>query len=157
MDDIFDNLIYIIIMVVIFIISAIGKNKKKQAQRASVTDGDNMEKKASPFSFSNIEKLIKEEMGIEDQNIYNDPYENEVILEEETGVGNLDTIPNENLDSKKDKAYSSIEYEDTRKVFSDFIESPDLSNEESLEESILDDFNLQDAVIYSEIINRKEY
>ena len=143
MDDIFDNLIYIIITVVIFIISAIGKNKKKQAQKATrITGGDNNEKKDSPFSFSNIEKLIKEEMGIEDQNIYNDPYENEVIGEEAVEEV-LDTISEKKLDSKKDRAYS--------------IESSDLSNEESLEESILDDFNLQDAVIYSEIINRKEY
>ena len=77
-------------------------------------------------------------MGIEDQNIYNDPYENEVI-EEEAVEEVLETITEEKLDSKKDRAYS--------------IESSDLSNEES----ILDDFNLQDAVIYSEIINRKEY
>lgn len=157
MDDIFDNLIYIIITVVIFIISAIGKNKKKQAQKATgITEGTNNEKKDSPFSFSNIERLIKEEMGIEDQNKYNDPYENEVI-EEKTGEEVLETVFKEKLDSKKDRAYSSIEYENTRDVFSSSIESSDLSNEESLEESILDDFNLQDAVIYSEIINRKEY
>ena len=62
MDDIFDNLIYIIIMIVVFVISAIGKNKKKQAQRSTViTESDNNKKEDSPFSFNNIEKLIKEE------------------------------------------------------------------------------------------------
>ena len=157
MDDIFDNLIYIIIMIVVFVISAIGKNKKKQAQRPIViTESEKNEKQDSPFSFKNIEKLIKEEMGIEDQNVFNDPYENEVIQEEKTVEEVLNTVPEEKLDSKKGKPYS-IEYEDTSKVFSDFIESSDLSKKESSEESILDDFNLQDAVIYSEIINRKEY
>ena len=157
MDDIFDNLIYIIIMIVVFVISAIGKNKKKQAQRSTViTESDNNKKEDSPFSFNNIEKLIKEEMGIEDQNTFNDPYKNEVIQEEKIVEEVLDTVPEQKSDSKKDKQYG-IEYEDTREVFSNFIKSSDLSKKESSEKSILDDFNLQDAVIYSEIINRKEY
>lgn len=157
MDDSFGNLVYIIIALVAFAISALGKKKKKQAQRTNVNiKSTTSGKESSAFSFNNIEKLIKEEIGLKDQNSINDPYETEFIQEEKPVEEVLDTVPEEILDNKAQQPFS-IEYADTKEVFSDFIENSDLSKKESSEEFNLDDFNLQKAVIYSEIINRKKY
>lgn len=157
MDDSFGNLVYIVIALVAFAISALGKKKKKQEQKANVNiESAVNDNESSAFSFNNIEKLIREEIGIKDQNSFNDPFESELIQEKTSDEEILDTVPEELLDNKTQAPYS-IEYADTKEVFSDFTEKSDLSKEEFDEEVILDDFDLQKAVIYSEIINRKEY
>ncbi|MFC2152782.1 hypothetical protein ACFLSE_09665 [Bacteroidota bacterium] len=89
---------------------------------------------------------------------YHNEYVEDLVIEEETELEEkpviLDTVPPEMLDDKEDIPYS-IEYEDTSEIFKDSIKDTELTEEE--ESSIIEDFNIQDAVIYSEIINRKEY
>ncbi len=158
MDDIFDSLIYIIIAIVAFAISVLGKKKKKDVRTVSPVDNGNpIERKERPF-LSNITQLLNEELGIQNQNFDEYEYETEAELEEKTDVYEkeeiLDSVPPEMLDDKKDAPYS-IEYEDTSEVFSDSIKDTDITKEEK--DSIIEDFNLRDAIIYSEIINRKEY
>jgi len=159
MDDIFDNLIYIIITIVAFAISALGKKKKKDARRNATvpTSKESYEEpKEKPF-LSNLEKLLNDEIGLTNQNIRQEK-EFEPIIEEETIFKEkkevLDSVPPEMLDDKEDIPYS-VEYEDTKDVFSSSISDKDITKEE--EEVVLEDFNLRDAIIYSEIINRKEY
>jgi len=158
MDDIFDSLIYIIIAIVAFAISVFGKKKKKDARTVSPVGNENpIERKERPF-LSNIEQLLNEELGIQNQNFDENEYEQDVVLEEKPDVYEkeeiLDSVPSEMLDDKEDTPYS-IEYEDTSEVFSDSIKDTDITKEE--DSLIIEDFNLRDAVIYSEIINRKEF
>ena len=158
MDDIFDSLIYIVIAIVAFAISVLGKKKKKNLQRPPEIDPDIVnEREEKPF-LSNLEQLLNEELGIQNQNFEEDENEPEVVLEENPDVYEkeeiLDSVPPEMLDDKKDTPYS-IEYEDTSEVFSDSIKDTDITKEEG--NPIIEDFNLRDAIIYSEIINRKEY
>ena len=158
MDDIFDSLIYIVIAIVAFAISLLGKKKKKNLQRSPEIDPDTVnEREEKPF-LSNLEQLLNEELGIQNRNFDEDEYETEAELEEKPDVYEkeeiLDSVPPEMLDDKEDMPYS-IEYEDTSEVFSDSIKDTDITKEE--EDSIIKDFNIRDAIIYSEIINRKEY
>jgi hypothetical protein len=155
MEDIFDNLLYIVITIAALAISALGKKKKKQAQRASkVVQNNESETKDSSYGF-NIEKLIRDELGLDNQEYVRDS-EPEEIIDEETPVEEaLDSVPKYMLDDKEDIPYS-VEYDDSA-IVSSSIQDNDLTNENTSDGSILDDFNLQDAIIYSEIINRKEY
>ncbi|MFP4024086.1 MAG: hypothetical protein ACLFVR_06125 [Thiohalospira sp.] len=164
MDDIFDSLIYILITLAAFAISLLGK-KKKPAQRPSgnFNSEDRSDKEQNPF-FADFERLL--------DNDYSDEYdigkEQAPVEEQETihfsgeekssrnQVNNeiLDTVPEELLDGKEAMPYS-IEHDDTSEIFSKSIKDEDLTASD--EESVMDDFDLEKAVIYSEIINRKDY
>lgn len=67
----------------------------------------------------------------------------------------LDTVPQETAESKIDNLYS-IEYDDNA-IKNSEMKISDITREEDLSNDILDDFDLQKAVIYSEILQRKEY
>jgi hypothetical protein len=160
MDDIFDSLIYIIITIVAFAISILGKKKKKQNQTSfkSQVQYDNHEKEDNSL-LPNLEKLIREQVGIQNPYSYEEQYvEREVvqdeIIQQEEPSDILDVVPPEMLDDKEDVPYS-IEYDDTSEIFKSSIKDTDLTIEQ--EETVLDNFDIRDAVIFSEIINRKEY
>lgn len=150
MEDIFDNFgsfIYIIITIVAFGISALGKRKKQKAKNTLPFKNENPSKpKQKPF-LSNLEQLLKEEMGITNNDYIAEPIIEQVKEE-------VISVPEKLLDSKEETPFS-IEYEDTSEIFSHSIEESDITKAE--DELIIKDFNLRDAVIYSEIINRKEY
>ena len=130
MDDNFDSLIYIIITIVAFVISALGKKKKKSAQRvAPVNREEPPQRRERPF-LSNLEQLLNEELGINNQSFTNQ------------------------FEDKEEVPYS-IEFDDTNEIYTNSVKDAELL--ESEDESSLADFNLEDAIIYSEIINRKEY
>lgn len=156
MEDNFDTIIYIIITIVAFAISALGK-KKKKSNNQSIGSENPSKPKARPF-LSNLEQLLKEEMGIPDQNLKNE-YEfdsiNEDYEQEYENPKEIIENPTKETINPKNKMPYSIEYEDTSEIFSDSIQDSDLTKIE--EEPVIEDFNLRDAVIYSEIINRKEY
>lgn len=158
MDDIFDSLIYIIISIVVLVFSLLGKKKKKVAQGMPSPENRNVEqKKPERPLLANLEQLLNEEMGISRPNFNDEDFEDEAEVEMKEKEGKneiLDTVPPEMLDNIPDIPYS-IEHEDTSKVFSGAIKDTDLTKQE--EEPVIDGFNLRDAVIYSEIINRKEY
>ncbi|MCD4834953.1 MAG: hypothetical protein K8R31_14235 [Bacteroidales bacterium] len=158
MDDIFDSLIYIIVAIVAFAISILGKKKKKDVRTVSPVDNENSGEREERPLLSNIAQLLNEELGIQNQNFDKYEYETEAESEEKPDVYEkeeiLDSVPPEMLDNKEDAPYS-IEYEDTSEVFSDSIKDTDISEEDKT--PIIEDFNLRDAVIYSEIINRKEF
>ena len=158
MDDIFDSLIYIIIALVAFAISALSKKKKKQAQRPPSSYDNQVEDNNDRKTFiPNLEQLIREQIGVQDENIFET--EDEVIIDtipkEESKSEVLDSVPPEMLDNKEDTPYS-IEHEDTSKIFSDF-ELSNVTKEEQEDNTLFDDFDLRKAIVYSEIINRKEY
>jgi hypothetical protein len=156
MEDNFDTIIYIIITIVAFAISALGKKKKKNSNQPFSNESPS-KPKARPF-LSNLEQLLKEEMGIPDQNLKNEyefDYINEDYKQEYEKPEEIIKNPTKETITTEDKMPYSIEYEDTSEIFSNSIQNSDLTKQE--EESIIEDFNLRDAVIYSEIINRKEY
>jgi hypothetical protein len=165
MDDIFDSLIYIIITLVAFAISVLGKKKKKSRPNTAPINKEQPQQEKERPLLSNLERLLNEELGIEDrqysnqyeeqeqvdQPIEEEKYEPEQITKDEVP---LDHVPPEMLDDKEDIPYS-IEYDDNSEIFSKSIKEEDITDEEQQE--VLPDFNLRDAIIYSEIINRKEY
>lgn len=163
MDDIFDSLIYIIITIVAFVISALGKKKKKQAQVISNNNEYEEENTREDALIPNLEKLLNDDLGLRNRNLYNDynqfeeQQQAEIETEEKSREEILDSVPPEMLDDKPDIPFS-IEYEDNSKTIegSSIVDS-DITKSDSYEESELDDFELQKAIIYSEIINRKEY
>lgn len=155
MDDSFGNYIYILLMVAAFVISALGK-KKKRTTRPIIPNNENINSSEEKPFLSNLERLLNEKMGVADQKFQDEYADGQVIYEEpktEKKQDILDTVPEEMLDDKEDVPYS-IEYEDTSKIFSESIKESEIKSEE---EPVLEDFNLRDAIIYSEIINRKEY
>jgi len=154
MDHIFDNLLYIVIALVTFGISALGKKKKKQGAIRRPTQNLVNKEKQSGLGF-NLEKLIKEELGLEDQN--EQAYQTQTAEESvvEAIEKPLDFVPEYMLDDKEDVPYS-VEYDDSVEIKNEISDS-DITKDLQEEETLLDDFNLQEAIIYSEIINRKEY
>ena len=156
MDDIFDNLIYIVITIVAFGISALGKKKKKDAQKKAAVSTSNethVEPKEKPF-LSNLEQLLNDEIHFTDKNIKQENEFEQIIEDVEEKEDVVDFVPPKMHDDKKDTP-NSIEYEDIGNISSSSITDKDITKEE--EEVVLEDFNLKDAIIYSEILNRKEY
>lgn len=165
MEDLFDSLIYIIIVIVGFIISLLGK-KKKKAQSVSPPKQQIQEQpKEKPF-ISTLEQLLNEELGIAEEK-YENTYEVELQEEEpetildspvskiDTVAGPIDSVPEELLDGKESAPFS-VEYDDTSEIFKNAITDKEITDEGDREE-LFSDFNLKDAIIYSEIINKKEY
>ncbi len=157
MDDIFDNLIFIIITIVAFAISALGKKKKKQPQVPPVRAfGEKQQEEEKRTIFPNLEQLIREEMGLENKDLYEDYEDDEVNNQEEVVEQPLDSVPPEMLDDVPDTPYS-IEYDNKDLIDEESISDSDLTHEEVVAENEDEEFDLQKAVIYSEILNRKEY
>lgn len=154
MDDIFDNLIYIVIAIVAFAISALGKKKKRDESRIPLLSDENQEQeKAKPF-FANFEQLLNEEIGFPNPNIQNQYIPEPTVDEQPEAKEVLDSVPPDMLDDKEGVPYS-IEYDDTSEIFLNAIKDAEITDVE--EEPIIEDFNIRDAVIYSEILNKKEY
>ena len=163
MDDIFDSLIYILITLAALAISFMGK-KKKPAERPSFNQDteDHSESERAPF-FSEIDRLLDPEFGddefeTEQVNAYHDDEEKIIDrknIRNQTNNEILDSTPSVMSENKEKMPYN-IEHADTSEVFSHSITDEDLTkNEES--KSIADDFDLEKAIVYSEILNRKEY
>jgi len=156
MEDIFDNLLYIIITIAAFAISAISKKRKQQARKQSIASSpENSENKKPSYAF-NIEKLIKDEMGFEDERFISDIEHEEEVTNDTFVEEPIDTVPKHLLDDKEDVPYS-IEYDESELITNSSISDNDITDEDISDVSVLDDFNLESAIIYSEIINRKEY
>ncbi|MEE4196607.1 MAG: hypothetical protein V2I54_03095 [Bacteroidales bacterium] len=164
MDDIFDSLIYILITLAAFAISLLGK-KKKQAPRAPVNfSEEESPEKENPSFLSDFERFFEEE----DKPVESEGTEPSFVgenrssaLRSESRPGEnqinqeiLDTVPEE-LQDEKEKMPYSIEHEDTSEIFSRTIEDQDITLEE--EEGSPIDFDLEKAIIYSEILNQKDY
>jgi|GEM_PF-2422091 len=156
MEDIFDNLLYIIITIAAFAISAIGKKKKQQAKKQGIASQHENLRNEKPSYSLNIEKLIKDELGFEDESFIRDDEVEEEVINDTFVEEPIDTVPKYLLDDKEDVPYS-IEYDESELITNSSISDNDLTNVDTTDESILDDFNLESAIIYSEIINRKEY
>lgn len=156
MEDIFDSLIYIVIAIVAFAVSVLGKKKKKQNQPVfKRQEGNDQYEKDEDSLLPNLEKLIRDQVGIQNPHTYEEHYlDQEEVIQEEEHSDILDVVPPEMLDNKEDVPYS-IEYEDTSEIFKDAIKDSDITVKDGNE--ILENFNLRDAVIFSEIINRKEF
>lgn len=155
MDDIFDSLIYILITIVAFVISALGKKKKKKPVSVQQNENNFRQTQRENSFLPNLEKIIKQEMGINDTNLY-DEYEDQMNEKYQIKDEPIDTLPEEYLDDKPNVPYS-IEYDNTDLIKEESIEKDDITNEEPQSESIMDEFDLRKAVIFSEILNRKEY
>lgn len=157
MEDFFDNLIFIIITIVAFAISALGKKKKKQPQVPPVrASAEKQPEEGKRTIFTNLEQLLREEIGLENKDLYEDYEDDEVNKQEEVVEQPLDTVPPEMLDDIPDTPYS-IEYDNKDLINEESISDSDLTHEEVLSENEDEEFDLEKAVIYSEILNRKEY
>ena len=171
MEDIFDSLIYIIIVIVGFIISALGKKKKKSAQKVvpinqtqATQPKQPTQQKERPF-LSNLEQLLNEELGITEDK-YENTYQEEIPEKEyepvldspvsklDTTESILDSVPVESKRNNEDAPFS-IEYDDNNEIFKSSVKDEEIVDVK--ESGVLKNFDLEEAIIYSEIINRKEY
>lgn len=167
MEDLFDSLIYIIIAVAGLLISALGKKKKKPAPNVVSNKPDDTKevKKKRPL-LSNLEELLNEELGLSEKP-YEQDYHEEVeykpsepildspVSELDTTDDILDTVPTKSRLGKEDSA-DNIKLDRDSEILKNSIENDELRDDDEAINA-LSDFNLEDAIIYSEILNRKEY
>ena len=159
MDDFLGSLFYIIITVIVVAVSLLGKKKKKVFPGVPHEFKEDREVEEKPRFFTNLEQLLNQELGIEN-NVPKYPFEKPKEYEqefEEEKEEILDKVPEKTIDDKLD-TLSSIEYENTDEISKDSIAQSEIKGVSDIEEdSTIEEFNLQDAIIYSEILNRKEY
>ncbi len=155
MDDIFDSLIYILITIVAFAISVLGKKKKKRPVSVQQNENNFRQTQRENSFIPSLEKIIKQQMGIDDTNLYSE-FDDTINEKYQLMDEPIDSIPKEYLDDKPDIPYS-IEYDNTDLIEEESIDKQDITKEELQSETILDEFDLKKAVIFSEILNRKEY
>ncbi|MDK2979259.1 MAG: hypothetical protein PWP52_1973 [Bacteroidales bacterium] len=164
MDDIFDSLIYILITLAAFAISLMGKKKKPAQRRPDFSEQGHSKSESTSF-VSDFDRLFEdhdEPLGSErvEPSFFGEkkpPQDGSDNQENKNQFNNeiLDSVPEESLD-KKEKMPYSIDYDDNHEMSSNKpLEVEDLTENEG--ESVLDDFDLEKAVIYSEILHRKEY
>ncbi|HKL09097.1 MAG TPA: hypothetical protein VJ896_10000 [Bacteroidales bacterium] len=160
MDDIFDSLIYILITLAAFAISLMGK-KKKPAERppANFTGDDHSENKSSPF-ISDLDRFFDDH---DEESVDSEEVEPSFVGEskpQQRATDNqikheiLDDVPEQSYNNKEKMPYS-MDHADTGEIYSEPIKGTDLTIEEEEERGA--DFDLEEAVIYSEILQRKEY
>ena len=166
MDDGIGNLLYIILLIVLGIVSAINQNnKKKQAQRKrSILNNDPQPEVQRPKTpFQSMLESIKEEFVEEEP--YKETIEDEAVAENKEEVI---SVKNEYLKSKteskeykeREKIKLKIEKEKKEKLEEAYELMRKLDAEE--DETIIFKNNLLDtpqdlkkAIILSEILNRK--
>ena len=125
-----DNLLYIILMIVAFVVSVVRKNKKAQ-NRPRIIHEDNTEPRETPFQNFNIEQILNKEQDLLDDK-------------------NLNTVQEYTKDRE---VLSNIEDQDISKRNDSFTEK-DISKSKLTKEK---EFDLREAIIYSEILKRKEF
>lgn len=141
MDDSLQTIIYIILTIAFIIYSAIRKKKPTKSNNPSVSDNDVEVQKSNPTSFMNF---------LEDQfseKTHNNIQENELNYEEvleQQKVSNI--VDNGNMENKVDV------------VGNDKVNDNETIKETEIsDESKIFKFDLKKAVIYSELLNRKNY
>jgi len=152
MDDSFSTILYIIIAIVAFVISAIGKKKKAPVQSSQEDRPFNEPGIDSelPF-FRNLEELLNEQ------------------AEEKPVVHRIQKVPEPKREVQEGRSpfiesnsplTSKYMMENNQRMKEEDISNPiyndDLTKTDS-EESTLDEFDLKQAIISSEILNRKQY
>ncbi|MCG8412400.1 MAG: hypothetical protein MI739_14065 [Bacteroidales bacterium] len=140
-----DNLLYIILMIVAFVVSVVRKNKKAQ-NRPRIIHKDNAESRKTPFQSFNIEQILNEEQDLLDDENLNTEKE----MEQGTNSEILDTVPKY---TKEREILSNIENQDISKGNDSFAEK-DIPKSKLTKEK---EFDLREAIIYSEILKRKEF
>jgi hypothetical protein len=152
MDDSFSTILYIIIAIVAFVISAIGKKKKAPVQSSQEDRQFNEPELDSelPF-FRNLEELINEQA--DEKPIFRRVQE---AAEPKKAVqeGRSPFIESNSPLTSKYLIQNNqrMKEEDTlNPIYNDDLTKTDT------EESTIEEFDLKQAVISSEILNRKQY
>lgn len=164
MDDSISTILYIVVAIGAFVISAIGKNKKRkdkielQQRRENVsfvpTESDGVQEEKNVKSSNNkpenrgVNELFDEFFGIDEIEKQEDLIKQDENIKSED---KLNIKPEENPDIKKDVNLKT----DNRESVNENIDEND--DEYDDETHILDTFDLENAVIYSEILSRQEY
>ncbi|UCG27967.1 MAG: hypothetical protein JSV24_01015 [Bacteroidales bacterium] len=158
MEDGYGTIIYIVITIIALIITALGK-KKKQTPRAPLREEPEIAV-TDPFEAFEFEEKEQETTIAEEKE--------EIPEEKPVMVNELGMIIEEGVSALKDKkSLSDTELEEMKKdMLTDdedrisFVD-PTSPYEEKLEESelneIMKDFDLKKAVIFSEILTRREF
>ena len=150
MENILDNILYIVIALVAFIISLIGKKKKPPVHaRSSEQPFSEPEFDTDPPLFKSFEEFLNENMGIESP-APQKPVEIKSNLQE----GRSEMIEN---NSPLTKNYiKQTRGRIKQDIVSDALVDDDLTKQDQ-EEISFEEFDLKQAVISAEILNRKEY
>lgn len=171
MDDGFGNYIYIILMIVVLVVSLLRK-KRKQKEKTPLGEGENT---SGPDLFKEF-LFGEEQTKIEDQPAMDIEKEEEPVVEIEAeepfqeGVSALNgKVLQTELESERLRESMETTNEMKRlksEMLTDDIEhrpSEEFDNayeikvEESELEELMDEFDLEKAVIHSEILKRREF
>jgi len=171
MDDGFGNYIYIILMIVILVVSLLRK-KRKQKEETPLGEGENS---SSPDLFK--ESLFgKEQTEIEDQPAIDIEKEEEPVVEiaeEEPFREGVSALNGKVLQTELQperlresmETLDQIEHLKSEMLTDDIEQRPseefenayEIKVEESELEELMDEFDLEKAVIHSEILKRREF
>jgi len=171
MDDGFGNYIYIILMIVVLVISFLGK-KRKQKEKTPLGEGKNT---SGPDLFKEF-LFGEEQTKIEDQPAMDIEKEEEPVVEvapEEPFREGVSALKGQVLQTELEpgrlresmKTLDRIEHLKSEMLTDDIEHRPseefdnayEIKVEESELEELMDEFDLGKAVIYSEILKRREF
>ncbi|MBN1250633.1 MAG: hypothetical protein JXR51_11555 [Bacteroidales bacterium] len=133
-----EDIFYIVLTIIIFIISILGQKKKKKPIIASSEEVE--------YSLNDFEKILERRKIVAEEEIKNDFDSNQNEQKEE-----------EILDHVSEKyKFTKDEINDVK---DDIIQkkSVDIKNENENEEENEDGFDLKSAILYSSILERKKY
>ena len=159
MDFEIGNLFYIVITVVAIIIGVLGRKKKPAGQGTGGTEG-----KSQPGFLENLERAFN--MGQEDQVVNLRDHEEDLPVEEEVeaptqvpmnGGGGILEEYERMIGRKNDTAESGIILSGANSL-NEALEVIHIDEEEGTDYfEVIKDFDAGTAVVYSAIINRKDY
>ena len=150
MEDIFDNILYIVIALVAFIISFLGKKKKPPVHARSVEHPfSEPELEIEPPLFKSFEEFLNEQIEVESP-APQKPEEVKSILQE----GRSEMIESNSPLTKNyiKQTRGRIKVDTVASALFD----DDLTKSEQKEDNF-EEFDLKQAVIGAEILNRKQY
>lgn len=171
MDDGFGNYIYIILMIVVLVVSLLRK-KRKQKEETPLGEGENT---SSPDLFKEF-LFGKEQTEIEDQPAMDIEKEEQPVVEiaeEEPFREGVSALKGKVLQTELEpgrfreslETLDQIEHLKSEMLTDDIEHRPseefdnayEIKVEESELEELMDEFDLGKAVIYSEILKRREF
>lgn len=155
MEDYFDTILYIVIALITLAASFLGKKKKQSASPGQVSHPfDESELNVETPFFRSLEDIINEQMGIAEPRTTTVKTDTEKIAKPVIQEGRSPLVE-DNSPLTRSMAQPKRE-----KIKNNEFSSPILDNDLTKpeeEESITDEFDIRQAIISSEILNRKQY
>lgn len=153
MKDNFDTILYIIIALIAFVISAIGKKKKKPEPSENDQSVFNTLINDEIPVYKEFEKIFNIQDAVVEKEPVTKP-QSKNIEKIHIPEGRARLIEKNSLLTKS--YVSSVHVQENNEIFNHAITNNDLTHDDETEKNI-EEFDLRNAIVYSEILNRKKY